>query len=477
MSEPFGTVAQKYRKKSHPRGKLELTRPDRNFSLRLMRILWFITLSILGNVSAHADKRPNILLIFADDIGYEALNSYGGLDFKTPSLNKMAEQGMRFSRAYTSPACTPSRVSLHTGLYVTRHGHEKILPVHKGTKEKVDFQKMPTFAQQIRANGYLTSITGKWQLATLEKHPEHIRNAGFDSWCIWQIWSKGEKTKRHWDATFNQDGKIRDDIAERFGPDVLADYVVQKMREAKAADKPFLIVHNELLPHWPVVETPDDRRLKRKPSLGNVINYMDQLVGRLLDEVETLGIRDNTYVIFMGDNGTWQPDFINPKFGQPGEGKHTRHTLAGNVNGGKAELNDGGSHVPLIIWGPKSLPAGSVCKDLIDVVDLFPTFCELSQTKIDPSLSFDGRSIVPQLFGNPGIPRPWVHHAFKGENLFDGKFRLFHNGGQMIDARELPVEKAADLKDPEAQAAKKRLMEVFKKIQPTSPRPPEPFAP
>lgn len=249
------------------------------------------------------------------------------------------------------------------------------------------------------------------------------------------------------------------------------------MREAKAVDKPFLIVHNELLPHWPVVETPDDRRLKREPSLGNFINYMDQLVGRLLNEVETLGIRDNTYVIFMGDNGTWEPDFINPKFGQSGEGKHTRHTLAGNVNGGKADLNDGGSHVPLIFWGPTSLPASSVCEDLIDVVDLFPTFCELSGTKLKSSITIDGRSIVPQLKGKLGIPRTWVHHAYRGENLFDGKFRLFRKDGKMIDARELPLEKPADLKDPQAQAAKKYLMDIFKKIQPNSARPPEFFAP
>ncbi|MFK7851788.1 MAG: sulfatase-like hydrolase/transferase [Akkermansiaceae bacterium] len=442
-----------------------------------MRIFWVVTLSILSTFPAIAEKRPNILLIFADDIGYEALNSYGGLDFKTPSLNRMAEQGMRFSRAYTSPACTPSRVSLLTGLYVTRHGHRGVLPVHLGTEEKVDFQKMPTFAQQIRANGYLTAVTGKWQLATLEKHPEHIRNAGFDSWCVWQIWKDGKKTKRHWDATLNHDGKVRDDIADQFGPDILADYVIEKMHEAKAAKKPFLIVHNELLPHWPVIETPDDRRLKREPSLGNFINYMDKLVGRLLEEVETLGIRDHTYVIFMGDNGTWQPDFVNPKSGQPGEGKHTRHTLAGNVDGGKAELNDAGSHVPLIVWGPPSLPVGSVCKDLIDVVDLFPTFCELSCTKLNPSHPIDGRSIAAQLHGNPGIPRLWVHHAYKGEDLFDGKFRLSRKSGKLIDARDLPIEKPADLKDPEAQAAKKRLTEVFEKIQSTSPRPPEPFAP
>jgi arylsulfatase A-like enzyme len=92
------------------------------------------------------------------------------------------------------------------------------------------------------------------------------------------------------------------------GPDVLVDYVIDRMRTAKAAEKPFLIVHNELLPHWPVVETPDDRRLKREPSLAHFIHYMDQLVGRLLDEVEALGIRDHTDVVFMGDNGTWPAD-------------------------------------------------------------------------------------------------------------------------------------------------------------------------
>ena len=424
--------------------------------------------------------RPNIVLIMADDLGYEALNCYGGLDFETPNLNRMAQQGLRFSRAYTSPVCTPSRVSLHTGLYVNRHGHVNVLPVHLGTDKAVDFRKFPTFAQRIRANDYRTSVTGKWQLATLEKHPDHIRDAGFDSWCVWQIWKKGEKTDRHWNPTFNQDGAIREDIADRFGPDVLCDYVIAQMHAAKAAGKPFLIVHNELLPHWPVVETPDDRRLKREPSLAHFIHYMDKLVGRLLDEVEALGIRDNTYVFFMGDNGTWEPDFRNPKAGQPGEGPHTRHTTAGKVNGGKNQLNDGGSHVPLLVWGPPSVPAGAVCDDLVDIVDLFPTFCELTGTELPASVAIDGRSLIAQVHGKPGIRRAWVHHALAsnlgGENLFDGRFRLFRHGGKMIDARALPSEKPADLNDPEVVAAKARLEAVFQEIQPQGPRPPEPFS-
>ena len=445
----------------------------KRMSCLLSAILCFASL-------AAAELKPNILLIFADDIGYEALNSYGGLDFETPNLNRMAEQGLRFSRAHTSPVCTPSRVSLHTGLYVPRHGHVDVLPVHLGTEKQVDFAKFPTFAQQIRANGYATSVTGKWQLATLEKHPDHIRGAGFDSWCVWQIWRNGAKTDRHWNATYNHDGRIRDDIANRFGPDVLVEYVIDQMRDAKSSGTPFLILHNELLPHWPVVETPDDRKLKRPASLPNFIHYMDQLVGRLLDAVDELDIRDRTYVIFMGDNGTWEEDFTNPKAGEPGEKPHTRHTTAGPVNGGKNMLVDGGSHVPLLVWGPPSVPRGAVCDDLVDIVDLFPTLCELTGTRVPASLGIDGRSIVRQIHGKPGIPRDWVHHALSakhgGEALFDGKFRLFRTSGKLIDARALPIEKPADPKDPEAIAAKKKLKVVFEKITPTGPRPPLPFS-
>ncbi len=434
---------------------------------------------LIAFVPAAAAERPNVLLIFADDIGYEALGCYGGLDFETPNLDRMANEGLRFSRAYTSPICTPSRVSLHTGLYVPRHGHGDVLPVHKGTDRIVDFGKMPTFAQQIRGTGYRTSVSGKWQLATLSKHPDHVRTAGFDSWCVWQIWNDGQKTDRHWNPTFNQDGVIRDDIADRFGPDVLVDYVTEQMREAATDGKPFLIVHNELLPHWPVVETPDDRRLGRTPSLGHFLSYMDKLVGRLLDEVEALGIRDNTYVVFMGDNGTWEPDFRNPRAGEPGEGPHTRHTIAGRVNGGKGQLNDGGSHVPLLVWGPPSVPTGAVCNDLVDVVDLFPTFCELTGTAIPAAMALDGRSIVPQIHGQPGVPRPWVHHALAkqrgGENLFDGHFRLFRTTGRLIDAHGLPAEKPSDSADPEAAAAKAELKDIFEKIRPDGPRPPEPW--
>jgi arylsulfatase A-like enzyme len=438
-----------------------------------MKYLASILIAFVAAALPVCAEPPNLLFIFADDIGYEALGCYGGQDFETPNLDRMAEQGVRFSRAYTSPVCTPSRVSMHTGLYVTRHGHTNVLPVHRGTDEKVDFVKMPTFAQLLCGNGYLTSTAGKWQLATLEAWPDHIRESGFDSWCIWQIWRDGEKTLRHWRPTFNEDGKVREDIADRFGPDVLADYVVEQMTEAKQAGKPFLIVHNELLPHDPIIDTPADRKLGRQASLGRMIHYMDKLVGDLLTSVDELGIRDNTYVFFMGDNGTHDVDFKNPQAGQdPVELTHTRHTEAGEVNGGKFQLGDAGTHVPLIVWGTPGIPVGTVCDDLVDVVDLFPTFCELSGTTIPEAVRIDGRSIAAQLHGKPGIPREWVHHAISrsknrtgggGENLFDGSWRMFRHSGVLWDARDLPSEKLAATDDPEADTAKDKMRSLFEK--------------
>lgn len=433
-------------------------------------------LFVTGAPPLRSAEQPNILLIFADDIGYEALGCYGGLDFQTPRLDRMAEEGIRFSRAYTSSVCTPSRVSLHTGLYTARHGHVGVLPVHKGTDQKVDFKKMPTFASLLRNEGYLTSVTGKWQLATLEIWPDHIREAGFDSWCVWQIWKRGEKTLRHWNGTFNEDGPLLTGIEDRFGPDILADFVIEKMTEAKKAERPFLIVHNELLPHYPMIDTPLDRELGREASLANMIEYMDVLVGRLLDAVEELGLRENTCVVFMGDNGTEERYFKNPKAGEQGEQPHTRHTRAGNVNGGKHDLNDAGSHVPLIVWGPKAVAAGAVCDDLVDVVDLFPTFCDWAGTTIPETISVDGRSIAPQVRGKPGEKREWTHQGLgKGETLFDGSWRLFRTGGQLVDARQLPRERDASREDPEAKQATGRLSPVFKLLTREGPRPPVPF--
>jgi len=270
-------------------------------------------------------------------------------------------------------------------------------------------------------------VTGKWQLAALEFHPDHCRDAGFDSWCVWQIWRHGAKTTRYWEPCFNHDGRVREDIADRFGPDVLADYVVDQMRAAVETKRPFYIHHNMLLPHWPIIETPDDKTNGTQASLSLMIAYMDKLCGRILGEVDRLGIADNTIVIFMGDNGT--------------DSKMPRTTVAGEVKGGKTDLNDAGTHIPLIVRQMDKIEAGAVADDLVDMADLFPTICELAGIKVYEDDRFDGVSFARRLHDGQRSPRQWVTSGIHGVvSLFDGQWRVTAGSNRLLDVRLLPHE-------------------------------------
>lgn len=397
---------------------------------------------------------PNFVLLFADDLGYETLGCYGGKEFSTPHLDRLASEGMRFSRAYTSPVCTPSRMSLYTGEYVTRHGYYNVLPVHVGSKKAVDFRgRFTGFAQVLRDAGYATSVTGKWQLAALEFHPDHCRDAGFDSWCVWQIWKDGAKTTRYWNPCFNHDGQVRSDISERFGPDVLADYVIDQMKSAVAEKRPFFIQHNMLLPHVPVIETPVEKLSGKPASLGGMISYMDSLCGRITQAVDELGIAENTYVIFMGDNGT---DSSKP-----------RRTEDGLVDGGKRDLNDAGTHIPLIIRRPGTIDPGTVAKDLIDMADWFPTLCELAGLDVPESATtVDGRSFASRILKGEAVKRDWVTGGIRNQvSVFDGNWRMDTRSNPLIDSRNLPVEKPVKEFSPESKEAQDRLRRILEELQ------------
>ena len=427
-----------------------MTRPAT--CLRLLAVwLIFGLPAFLSAASPKTDPslKPNILLILADDLGYEKLGCYGGLKTVTPNLDRMAEQGVLFTRAYTSPVCTPSRMSLYTGTYTPRHCYTSVLPVHKGTKKAVDFRKWKTYAQALRGAGYATSVTGKWQLATLEHHPDHIRVAGFDSWCIWQIWRNGAKTTRYWKPVFNRDGRVRDDIADRFGPDVLSDYVIEQMRAAQKADKPFLIHHNMMLPHWPIVQTPEDRKRSRSASLEGMIRCVDRQVGRILKAVQALETKRKTFVFFIGDNGT--------------DEKKPRPTKAGEVTGGKTTLNDGGAHVPLIAWGSGVPKPGRRVDDLVDMADFFRSFCELAGADVPKGAAPDSLSFAGPLRGTGPGERRWVTSGVgKDFFVFDGSWRL-HKSGKLFDCRKLPLEKPAG-RGPDAKAARERLQPVVSRL-------------
>jgi len=402
-------------------------------------------------------SQPNILFIVADDLGYEQLGCYGGVGVETPHLDRMAEQGMRFTSAYASPVCTPSRMSIYTGTYVPRHGHTTVLPVHLGTQEAVNFDSIPTYAQQLRQAGYATSVTGKWQLAALEYHPQHCQTAGYDSWCVWQIWKQGAKTTRYWNHTYNQDGKIRQDPDSVYGPDLMTDYVIGQMSKAKEADKPFCIQHNMVLPHVPILPTPDDKNLERAPSLKNMVTYMDKQVGRLLHAVDSLGLSEKTLVLFIGDNGT---DVRTP-----------RQTLSGMLQGGKRTLNEGGTHIPLIARWNGTVAAGTTAEGLVEVSDFFPTFCEISGAKLPKNSPIDGISFVPQLRGEAAKREYVTAGIYDDFFVFDGQWRLHHEENRLYDCRDVLQEVVASPdSSQEAKAAYDQLIPILEELRAMRPK-------
>ena len=419
----------------------------KNFSFNLLLLL-----AILPGCKNPEDPRPNILLIVADDLGYEKLGCYGNLNDITPNLDQMAREGTLFTRAYTSPVCTPSRMSIYTGTYAPRHKYNTVLPVHLGSKEFVDFKMQTTYAQLLRNEGYLTAVTGKWQLAALEFYPQHCRDAGFDSWFVWQIWHNNEKTTRHWNSTYNHDGRIRKDIDTRFGPDVITEYVINHMKKAKKSDKPFCIQHNMVLPHIPIIQTPEDKNLNREGSLDNMISYMDAQIGILIDSLHALNLAANTLDLFAGDNGT---DTVEPRI-----------TKSGIVTGGKGILNDGGTHVPLIAYWPGRVEPGKKADDLIDFADIFPSFCELAGVSIPDDLLVDGISFIDPLLGRGEGKRKWITAAYRDDFIvFDGKWRVYHKDNKLEDCRNLPDEERVDINSEEAKKALADLLPVLNSLR------------
>lgn len=410
-------------------------------------------LTLFNSCSEAPNQQPNILFIIADDLGYEMLGAYGNPNPLTPNLDKMAEEGILFERAYASPVCTPSRVSFYTGYYPVSHGFTNVIPVHVGRKDKVDFDEWTTYAVKLRELGYHTAVTGKWQLAPLEYFPEHCREGGFDSWCIWQIWKDGEKTTRYWDATYNHDGNIREDAKDRFGPDMLTEYVINEMAKASERNQPFCVHHNMVLPHVPIVQTPLDKELGREGSLDNMIWYMDLQIGKLLNAVDSLGLSDNTIIIFVGDNGT--------------QARDARKINDGWVTGGKWSLTDGGTHVPLIIKWDGRISPGKRASSLIDITDIYATLCELGGVPESRYKNVDAISFSNILFGEGDYQnRDYVTGGINGRHfVFDGQWRFLSQDSSLIDGRFLPLEQPADMTEEIAKEAHERLLGIWDALQ------------
>ncbi len=345
-----------------------------------MKRTLFIFLACVISLATAAD-RPNIVLIMADDIGYECLSCYGSESNKTPNLDALAASGMKFNHAHSQPICTPSRVQIMTGIYNNRNY------VKFGYLDPAQ----TTFGNVLRDAGYQTAIAGKWQL---EGGYEGVKNFGFDRHCLWQL---TRRPSRYPNPGLEIDRVEKDFKEGQFGPDLVSNYVCDYMAEKKG-DDPFFVYYPMIMPHWPFVPTPDSedwdptmwRNEKGEPGgykgpeyWPDMVRYTDKMVGKVVNKVEALGIRDNTLIIFTGDNGTYES--ITTKI----KGK--------DYKGGKSYMTDNGTHVAFLASWPGKIKAGTSSDALVDFSDVLPTLTGAAGVTTPEGL--DGKSLMPVFTG------------------------------------------------------------------------------
>jgi arylsulfatase A-like enzyme len=431
---------------------------------RLYRPLLAAALALLA-VAFHARAgevaaRPNIVIILADDLGIECLSSYGGKSHKTPNIDRLAGEGMKFTHCFSNPFCSPSRATLLTGRYPFKNGLKTVL--HSRSQEEIYLRPdQPSFARQLKQSGYATGLAGKWHVSLLHKH-DTIRDFGFEQYQSWQIFdAQGRKTTRYHRPHLNRNGAIiADEIKDRYGPEVNLEFLLDFMKSNAAKRQPFVAYLTTVLPHYPWEPTPDsgdkgyrqpDPDHKGDPKFfPEMVAYLDKNVGRILGTIDELGIADDTVVIFLADNGT-DRDLVNLW----GDGI--------KVKGGKGTLTDRGTHVPLIVRWPGRIRAGAACDDLVDFSDFLPTLCELAQAPL-PAQEIHGRSFAPQLFGMPGHPREWIHIQHEDKRQVRNREYMLSNKGQLRPVVALG-EKPPGTRDPEKEAAaRKSLQAVFEAL-------------
>lgn len=374
----------------------------------------------------------NIVLIMADDLGMEGLGCYGGESYRTPHLDKLATEGLRFTRAYSQPLCTPTRIQIMTGKYNQRNWqYFGILP----KEEK-------TFGHLMSSYGYKTCLAGKWQLTSYDP-PDfpgaekrrgagmHPKDAGFDEYSLFHAEHTEDKGSRYANPTYLRNGKLHK-AEGKYGEDITVDFIGDFMK--KHRKERMFIYYPMALPHWPVVPTPNSedwkdpsKRLNEDPKyFGDMVEYMDTLVGRLVAKIDALGLRNDTLIIFYSDNGT--------------DRKVTSTFRGKKIRGGKNQVTQAGIRVPLIFNWPGLITKG-LNHDLIDASDFVPTLAELAGRPLSENWFTDGVSFAPRVFGTKASPRDWAFFWYDPRPGWDKDkfqrhiFALDHDYKLFVDGR------------------------------------------
>ena len=369
------------------------------------------------------DQLPNLVIIFADDLGYGDLGVYGHPTIRTPNLDRMAAEGMKFTQFYAAASvCTPSRAGIMTGR----------LPIRSGMVSSVRRVLFPdsqlglpseeiTIAEALKVRGYATACVGKWHLGHL---PPYLPTAnGFDTYFgipysndmdrvqpgpASEIF--GNPKSEYWNVPLMRNEEIierpadQTTITKRY-----TEETVQFIRDHKT--EPFFIYLAHNLPHVPLFRSEAFIDTSRRGLFGDVIEEIDWSVGQVLATLQEEGLAENTLVFFTSDNGPWL--VYNAQGGS-----------AGLLHGGKGMTWEGGMREPGLAWWPGTITPGSVNMEIASTMDLFPTALDMAGIDLPTDRIIDGISLLPVF---EGIPEAEVHDTY-----------FFYRGTTLYSARKGP---------------------------------------
>lgn len=410
----------------------------------MKKLILLFLLCLALTVTAQKDKKPNIIVVLVDDMGWGDLACYGNRNIKTPQMDKLASQGAMFTQFYVNAAwCAPTRASIMTGRFPVW----TMFDFHKnGPKRREDGRpgryldpEINNIAHVLKDNGYTTGHYGKWHLGYDGQDIPGADEYGFDEYCLhhqkapnyYQRYVKGEFQ----DKVKNYKKDFRANSTEYF-----VDDAIKFMERNK--DKPFYLNLWTLLPHAPLNPTAEQKEPYKKffplpdyiDSNGGALavyygslTEMDKQIGRLLDKVEALGIADNTIILFTSDNGPEDIHITNAT--------HSAAGSSGPFRGAKRSGYEGGVRMPFIVKWPGKIKAGRVDnQSVISGVDFLPTFCKLAGVNTKEEWKLDGEDVSDVLLkGSRERKTPILWRNSMSDDPADG---AQYNKSPMLSIRE-----------------------------------------
>ena len=377
---------------------------------------WLIALLLLALFTTPGLGKPNVVLMMADDLGYSDLSCYGSKENKTPALDKLAAQGMRFTDFYAaSGVCSPSRAAFMTGRFSVRAGVYSW--IHTSHKMHLRREEV-TIAELLKGAGYSTAHIGKWHLGyDLEKGSGDGPNPGDQGFDYWMATGNNANPSHHNPNNFVLNGVALGEVSG-YSCQIVVDKAIEWLDKHRDQSKPFYLNVWFHEPHMRVAapEKYRNRHLNTKrPDYYGCIENMDNEVGRLLAKLDAMGVAGNTFVVFTSDNGSYMAGSNDP------------------LRGRKTQLWEGGIREPGIIRWPGRVQPGTVDPTPAGLVDLLPTVCDVVGVSPPKDRTIDGTSLVPLFSGkalNRTKPLYWFYSPSRPVCVIrDGDYALIADPG------------------------------------------------